>query len=245
MRITLLKLLASLTDKVPFPSPIYEFGSFRVPGQEHLPFVRDFFPGQRFVGCDARTGPGVDEIQDLHALDLPDGSVGTALLFDTIEHVREPWRAMAELHRCLRPGGLLILTSVWYFPIHAYPDDYWRFTASAFRSLMGDALHPIAVEMCGLARLPHTVLGIASKGPPDPAVEGSIRDVVASWKRRGAHSWKESVMEVTPPVLLIPAYDLFLRAMRLLRPRGQAHTEPEAQPETATHAPGRMRTRRP
>jgi len=74
MRITLLKLLASLTDKVPFPAPIYEFGSFRVPGQEHLPFVRDFFPGQRFVGCDARTGPGVDEIQDLHALDLPDGN---------------------------------------------------------------------------------------------------------------------------------------------------------------------------
>lgn len=229
MRVTLLKLLADLAKTIAFPSPIYEFGAFRVPGQEHLPFVHDFFPGQRFVGCDMRGGPGVDEMQDLHSLNLPDESVGTALLFDTIEHVREPWRAMAELHRCLRPGGLLILTSVWYFPIHAYPDDYWRFTASAFRSLMGDAFHPIAVDMCGLSRLPHTVFGIASKGPLDPAVERAIQEVVAAWKRHGAHSWKETVMEVTPPVVLIPAYDLFLRLMRLLHPRrrGRAAAERE------------------
>jgi SAM-dependent methyltransferase len=229
MRVTLLKLLSGLGERVSFPSPIYEFGAFRVPGQEHLPFVRDFFPGQRFVGCDMRTGPGVDQIQDLHSLDLPDESVGTALLFDTIEHVREPWRAMAELHRCLQPGGLLILTSVWYFPIHAYPDDYWRFTASAFRSLLGDAFHPIAVDMCGLARLPHTVFGIASKGRLDPAVERTIQDVVAAWKLHGAHSWKETVMEVTPPIVLIPAYDLFLRVMRLLHPRrrAQAAVKPE------------------
>jgi SAM-dependent methyltransferase len=233
MRVTLLKLLSGLKETVPFPAPIYEFGAFRVPGQEHLPFVHDFFPGQRFVGCDMRTGPGVDEIQDLHALTLPDESVGTALLFDTIEHVREPWRAMAELHRCLKPGGLLILTSVWYFPIHAYPDDYWRFTASAFRSLMGDAFHPIAVDMCGLARLPHTVFGIASKGPVDPAVERAIQEAVAAWKRRGAHSWKETVMEVTPPFVLIPAYDLFLRAMRLLHPKRRAQAAARALEEGA------------
>ncbi len=222
MRVTLLKLLQGLTEAVDFPTPIYEFGAFRVPGQEHLPFVRDSFPGKRFVGCDMRSGPGVDEIQDLHALDLPDESVGAALLFDTIEHVREPWRALAELHRCLKPGGLLIMTSVWYFPIHAYPDDYWRFTASAFLALMGDDFHPIAVDMCGLPRLPHTVFGIASKGPVDPEVERRIQAVVAAWKRHGARSWKEAVIEITPPIVLIPAYDFFLRAMRLFHPGRRA-----------------------
>ena len=228
MRVTLLKLLQGLTEAVEFPAPIYEFGAFRVPGQEHLPFVRDAFPGKRFVGCDMRSGPGVDEIQDLHALDLPDGSVGTALLFDTIEHVREPWRALSELHRCLKPGGLLIMTSVWYFPIHAYPDDYWRFTASAFLALMGDDFHPIAVDMCGLPRLPHTVFGIASKGPIDPEMERRIQAVVAAWKRHGARSWKEAVIEITPPIVLIPAYDFFLRAMRLFHPgrRAKATTDP-------------------
>ena len=238
MRVTLLKLLKGLAEAVDFPAPVYEFGAFRVPGQEHLPFVRDYFPGRRFVGCDMRSGPGVDEIQDLHALDLPGGSVGTALLFDTIEHVREPWRALRELHRCLAPGGLLIMTSVWYFPIHAYPDDYWRFTASAFLALMGDDFHPIAVDMCGLSRLPHTVFGIASKGPVDPEVERAIQAVVAAWKRHGARSWKEAVIEIAPPIVLIPAYDFFLKAMRLLHPRRRALVAASEREEEARRAGG-------
>lgn len=218
MRVTLLKLLEELCPVVPFPQPIYEFGSFRVPGQEHLPNVREFFPGMTFVGCDLRPGPGVDELQDLHALSLPNESVGTALLFDTIEHVREPWRAMGELHRCLKPGGLVLMTSVWYFPIHAYPDDYFRFTASGFLSLLQPFDSPV-VEMCGLKRLPHTVVGIGSKGEMDPALRDAIRNELGSWKRRGSRSWKETLQELTPPILLIPAYDLFLKLMAIVHPR--------------------------
>ncbi len=218
MRVTLLKLLDGLTRSVDLPEPIYEFGAFRVPGQQHLPYVRDYFPGKRYVGCDMRPGDGVDEIQDLHQLSLPDASVGTAILFDTIEHVREPWRATAEVLRCLKPGGVILMTSVWYFPIHAYPDDYWRFTASAFDALLKD-YHPIATAMCGLEKLPHTVVGLAGKGPIDPAFEAEIRRVVAAWKRHGATSWKERVLDWAPPALLIPAYGLFLRAMARRTPK--------------------------
>ncbi|HXU45689.1 MAG TPA: methyltransferase domain-containing protein [Thermoanaerobaculia bacterium] len=225
MRVTLLKLLAELARSVDLPEPIYEFGAFRVEGQKHLPHVRDYFPGKRFVGCDMRAGDGVDEIQDLHALDIPDASVGTAILFDTIEHVREPWRATAEILRCLKPGGIVLMTSVWYFPIHAYPDDYWRFTASAFDALLQD-FHPIATEMCGLEKLPHTVVGLASKGPIDPAAEAQIRRLVAAWKRHGASSWKEAVLDWLPPALLIPAYGLFLRATARLAPKRRSARDP-------------------
>lgn len=217
MRVTLFKLLERLRTKVPFSEPIYEFGSYRVPGQEHLPQVRDFFPGKRFVGCDLRPGPGVDELQDLHALKLPENSIGTALLFDTIEHVRDPWKAMAELHRCLVPGGFVLMTSVWYFPIHAYPDDYFRFTASGFLSLF-EPFDSSVVEMCGLKRLPHTVVGMASKGKMEPALQWTIQKEMAAWKERGARSWKEIVQEITPPVLMIPAYDLYLKMMARLHP---------------------------
>ena len=216
MRVTLLNLLSGMQQATRFPSPIYDFGALRVPGQEHLPFVREFFPGQPFVGCDLRDGPGVDEIQDLHALNLADGTVGTALLFDTIEHVREPWRAMARAPPLPTARGLLVLTSVWYFPIHAYPDDYWPSPQAAFVPLLGDAFHPIALGMCGMPRLPHTVFGIASREGPDPEVERALLDAVAAWQRHGAHSWKETIQAIMPPVLLIPSYDLFLRVARLL-----------------------------
>jgi SAM-dependent methyltransferase len=220
MRTTLFNLLEALTRAADFPEPVYEFGAFRVPGQEHLPYVRDFFPGKKFVGCDLRPGPGVDEIQDLHDLALPDQSIGSAILFDTVEHVREPWRALAEVHRCLKPGGILLMSSVWYFPIHAYPDDYWRFTASGFSTLLQD-FHPLSVGMCGLKRLPHTVFGVASKGPIDPAEERAVQAAAENWMRHGSRSWKETMLEVAPPVVLIPAYDLFLRMMKLLPSRGR------------------------
>jgi SAM-dependent methyltransferase len=212
MRTTLLKLLAGLTKGIDFPEPVYEFGAYRVPGQEHLPRVRDFFPGKKFVGCDLRPGPGVDELQDLHNVALPENSVGTALLFDTIEHVREPWRAMAELRRCLAPGGILLMTSVWYFPVHAYPDDYFRFTASGFASLL-HSYDSVIVASCGLQRLPHTVVGLGSKGTRSENEETVLRRQIESWKRHGSRTWKETVLDACPPFLLIPGYTAFLKTM--------------------------------
>ena len=219
MRVTLLRLLERLGREVDLPEPLYEFGAFRVPGQRHLPAVRTFFPGKRLVGSDLQRGPGVDEVLDLHQLSLPEASVGTALLFDTIEHVRDPWRALSEVRRCLVPGGIVAMTSHWYFPIHAYPDDYWRFTASAFRELLRDYT-PISVENFGLPRLPHTVIGVASKGPAAPGVSEKLRGIVTDWGRKDASTWKEFTMELLPPRLLIPAYDLFLRAQDRLHRNG-------------------------
>ena len=37
-----------------------------------------------------REGPGVVRILDLHGLDVPDNSVGTVIMMDTLEHVEYP-----------------------------------------------------------------------------------------------------------------------------------------------------------
>jgi len=221
MRTTLFKLLKALTDVAQFPEPIYEFGAYRVAGQERRGSVRDYFGRMQFVGCDMRAGPGVDRIEDLHNLSLPDESIGTALLFDTIEHVREPWRAMAEIHRCLRPAGIVVMTSHMYFPIHAHPEDYWRFTDRGFASLL-QRFNIISIESCGLSKLPHTIVGIAAKQTLDSSLEVSLRDAIIFWKRRGASSWKEIAMAVLPPVLLIPAYDLFALLLEKRKRHGAA-----------------------
>lgn len=231
MRVTLLKLLERMGRELDVPGPVYEFGAFRVPGQRHLPPVKSYFPGKAFVGTDLQDGPGVDEILDLHRLALPDASVGTALLFDTIEHVRDPWRALGEVRRCLVPGGLLFMTSHWYFPIHAYPDDYWRFTASAFRELLRD-YSVISVDMFGFSRLPHTVIGVASNGPADPAIDRRLRDLVGEWGRRDSSTWKEAAMEFLPPRLLVPAYGAYLRMQEAAHRRNGKREGGEETPRT-------------
>ena len=201
-----------LTALPTLPKPVWEFGSYHVVGQEHRGTVKDAVHSE-VVGCDLRMGPGVDRIEDLHALSIADDSIGTALLLDTVEHVARPWRALEEVHRVLRPGGIVLMTSHMYFPIHAHPDDYWRFTKSGFRVLL-EPFEVICVESAGMAKLPHTVVGVAGKAPVDPALKIALERVVRDWVRTNANSWKESILAALPPVLLVPAYDGFMRLLQ-------------------------------
>jgi len=110
--------------RYPVQEPIYEIGSYRVEGQETFADLRSFFPGKIYVGCDLRDGLGVDRVEDVHNLKIRSDSIGTVLIFDTLEHVENVHRAMEEIHRVLKPGGMVIMSSVMKFPIHDYPSDY-------------------------------------------------------------------------------------------------------------------------
>ena len=151
-------------EMLPCPEPIAEIGAKIVPGQEHIADLRSLFSGRNFIGCDMEPGPGVDRIEDLHALKFNDNEVGTFLLSDTLEHVRDPFLAVEELKRSLNhEKGLMIATSVMNFPIHAHPNDYWRFTPEAFRSLAA-GFDFAAVFYAGDPLNPHSVCLIAGFG---------------------------------------------------------------------------------
>jgi hypothetical protein len=46
------------------------------------------------------------------------------------------WRAFDEVHRVLRPDGALLVACPFYFHLHDYPHDYWRFTPDALKMLL-------------------------------------------------------------------------------------------------------------
>lgn len=203
MRKSILDLVRLAIDSLPFAEPIFEFGALQVAGQEGFADLRPLFSGREYVGCDLRAGPGVDRVLDLHRLDLPTGSVGSALCLDTLEHVEFPHRAVAEIHRVLRPGGLLLMTSVMDFHIHSHPHDYWRFTPEAFRSL----LRPFAQVIVGFAgrrTFPHTVVGVGVKD--EPMRLDALEEQLLAWRKRWwnpkGRSWETMLLQLTPPVLL-------------------------------------------
>ena len=110
------------------PGPVFEFGSYQVDGQEGYANLRQLFATKSYVGCDMRPGPGVDRVEDVTAISLPDESAGTVLCIETFEHVFEVSKAFDEVFRLLKPGGVFVITSPLNFRIHGYPDDYWRMT---------------------------------------------------------------------------------------------------------------------
>jgi SAM-dependent methyltransferase len=67
---------------------------------------------------------------------VADGSMNVVLCTETLEHVLETRRFLAEAARCLVPGGTLLLTVPFAARWHFIPYDYWRFTPSSLDHLL-------------------------------------------------------------------------------------------------------------
>jgi SAM-dependent methyltransferase len=154
--------LGDLMAALELPDPVVEFGSMQVEPDQDAD-LRRFFAGREFVGSDFREGPGVDRVEDLRELSFADGSVGTALCFDTLEHCEDPPQACRELARVVADGGVCVVSSVMLFGIHGYPNDYFRFTPESFRSMLG-RFDDVRVVGVGDPAMPHEVFGVGVKG---------------------------------------------------------------------------------
>jgi SAM-dependent methyltransferase len=81
-----------------------------------------------------------------------DETADVVLCTETLEHVPDTRQFLAELHRCLRPGGRVILTVPFSARWHYIPHDYWRFTPSALAMVLSAAgLVDVAVHARGNA----------------------------------------------------------------------------------------------
>jgi hypothetical protein len=155
-------LVTELCRRIELAEPVVEFGSLQVePGQPNN--LRALFAGRDYIGTDMRPGPGVDRVEDLRRLTFATGSVGTALCLDTLEHCADPLTACRELHRVLGDGGVCVLSSVMFFPVHGYPQDYWRFTPEGLRLLL-EPFDDVWAAGVGHPELPMQVVAVAGKG---------------------------------------------------------------------------------
>lgn len=66
---------------------------------------------------------------DAAVLPFASESVDAVVILDVIEHLRNPREALKEISRVLKPGGRLILSMPFLYPIHDAPHDYQRYTA--------------------------------------------------------------------------------------------------------------------
>ncbi len=95
-----------------------------------------FFPNRISVDIDPARKP--DVIGDAHNLPFKDGEVEGVLSTDVFEHLNDPFKAVSEMKRVLKKGGLVIFCTRFIFPIHDSPRDFWRFTKYGLQELFKD-----------------------------------------------------------------------------------------------------------
>lgn len=112
---------------------VLEIGNGRVPrrGKFQPPTggVTQWF----YLDVDARRRPNIRG--DLTCLPIVTSSLDTVVCLEVLEYVPEPAAAVREMHRALRPGGTLVLSTPFVHRVDAR-NDCWRFTEHGLRELL-------------------------------------------------------------------------------------------------------------
>jgi SAM-dependent methyltransferase len=133
-------LVEQLTERYGLMLPFVDLG-----GQAD-PIVADYarLPDSPFVRLGARPydhiAPGYlilnPELGDPPIEDLPQREAfGTVVCSSVLEHVENPFEVFAGFRRVLKPGGLLVVSTVFSYRHHDAPRDFWRFSPECLEML--------------------------------------------------------------------------------------------------------------
>lgn len=116
---------------------VLELGTRRVEGNPTT-LRHEWVPhAAEYIGMDFQEGPDVDVVADVHSMSevLGEARFDAVISCSTFEHIQFPWIAVLEIARVLKPGGLVFVQTHHTYPIHGFPQDYWRFTEDGLATL--------------------------------------------------------------------------------------------------------------
>ncbi|WP_316367015.1 class I SAM-dependent methyltransferase [Candidatus Thiodiazotropha sp. CDECU1] len=129
------KFIASVNES---PKPeLLEIGSRNVTG---VVWRDAFHSSVSYTGLDIHQGDNVDVVGDVHALSshLPTEHYDAVFSISVFEHLAMPWKAVIEINKTLKPGGLLYVSTHPAIPPHEMPWDFWRYSIETFKTLLNE-----------------------------------------------------------------------------------------------------------
>jgi SAM-dependent methyltransferase len=141
----------------------------------------------RYVGLDIpNSGYGVPDLEwDGAVIPLHDASVDVVLATELFEHCPDVESIMREIHRVLKPNGLMFFTVPFLWPLHTVPHDEYRYTPFSLHRHLTRA---------GFTRAKIEALG---------GWDASLAQMLGLWvKRRPMAPWKSSLLaHVATPIV--------------------------------------------
>lgn len=125
------KFAQVLLEKTSHPKVLVIGGRITGQGMEKL----DAYPDLEIVSSDIAFGPRTQIIFDGHNIPFHDGFYDGIIAQAVLEHVLDPQRCVAEIHRVLKQGGLVYAETPFMQQVHEGRYDFTRFTHLGHRRL--------------------------------------------------------------------------------------------------------------
>lgn len=117
----------------------YIYGTTLDAGCGDMPYGRIIMEkASRYDSIDIeKRASGVTFLGDIQNMDMiSDESYDCVVSFEVIEHVKEPAKAISEIARVMKKGGVFIVSAPHLSRLHEEPNDFFRFTRYGFRHLL-------------------------------------------------------------------------------------------------------------
>ena len=92
------------------------------------------------LGIDMIPGDTVDVVMNLEdpLSEEFEGAFSHVDCISVLEHSRRPWLVCKNMERMLSENGTILISAPFVWRVHAYPDDYFRFTVNGVKSMFSN-----------------------------------------------------------------------------------------------------------
>jgi len=115
-----------------------------------------------YLNRDLITKPNV--FADVMHVPLQEKKIDCILCTEVLEHLPNPQACVGEIHRLLRDDGLVFASVPFFYPVHADPYDFQRFTEDGLRLLFKDFKSVEVHRMGGYAGVVGLILELGIPG---------------------------------------------------------------------------------
>jgi len=92
---------------------------------------------EKIINIDISPYKNVDIVADISKLPFRKNSIDAVLSIAVLEHLSNPEKVVAEMHRVLAPGGFAYCIVPFMYGFHSSPNDFSRWTEPGVRILFG------------------------------------------------------------------------------------------------------------
>jgi SAM-dependent methyltransferase len=90
----------------------------------------------RIKNLEIHDGIGIDYVGSVESIPCEGDKFDIVISQEVLEHVKNPWKAVSEIYRVLKKGGVAYIQLPFIIGFHPCPNDYWRFSKEGIEELI-------------------------------------------------------------------------------------------------------------